>query len=312
MRLATFVSNVGPRAAIIGADDTLVPVADLVPGGPTDMLGVIEAGPALWDTLRRAAASARGGTATSSARLLAPIPTPRRNVLCVGWNYSEHFAEGRGMRGKQDDQQELPEWPALFSKNPQAVVGQEAPVWHPSPISDQLDWEVELAVVISRQGRDIPEEQAYDHVFGYTVANDVSVRDVQRRHGGQWFKGKNFDTHLPMGPWIVTHDEIGDPHRLRITSRINGTTKQDSNTRFMVFGVPRLVRDFSAGMQLLPGDLMITGTPEGVGFARKPPEFLKVGDVMEMEVEKVGVLRNTVAAYEAGAATGVAAASAVR
>ncbi len=311
MRLATFVSTVGPRAAVVGADETLVPVADLVSGGPTDMQAVVEAGPALWDTLRRAAGAARGGTPLASARLLAPVPNPRRNVFCVGWNYSEHFAEGRGMRGKQDDQQELPEWPALFSKNPATVCGPEAPVCHSSPISAQLDWEVELAVVVGREGRDIPEDQAYDHVFGYTIANDVSVRDVQRRHGGQWFKGKNFDTHCPMGPWIVTPDELGDPHQLRITSRISGVTKQDSNTRFMVFRIPRLIKEFSTGMALLPGDLIITGTPEGVGFARKPPEFLKVGDVMEMEIEKIGILRNTVAAYEA-AGSAVAAAAAVR
>jgi 2-keto-4-pentenoate hydratase/2-oxohepta-3-ene-1,7-dioic acid hydratase in catechol pathway len=203
------------------------------------------------------------------------------------------------MRGPQDDATEIPEYPALFSKLPETVVGPEAPVWHSAPHSDQLDWEVELAVVIGRSGRDIPEAEAYDHVFGYTIANDVSVRDVQRRHGGQWFKGKNFDSHCPMGPWIVTPDELGDPHALDIKTRINGVIKQDSNTRFMVFKIPRIIREFSAGVMLRPGDLIITGTPSGVGFARKPPEFLHVGDLMEMEIEKIGVLRNRVETYSA-------------
>lgn len=310
MRLATFVSTAGPRAAVLGTDDTLVPVADLAPGAPEDVLGVLDAGPALWNALRGAARAARGGAPLSSAQLLAPIPRPRRNVLCVGWNYSEHFAEGQGSRGPRDDIQELPEWPALFTKSPSTVVGPGAAIWHPAPHSDQLDWEVELAVVIGRPGRDIPEERAFEHVFGYTVANDVSVRDIQRRHGGQWFKGKSFDTHCPMGPWIVTADEVPNPHALRVTCRVNGVAKQDSSTRFMVFRIPRLLRDCSVGMELLPGDVILTGTPEGTGFARKPPEFLRVGDVLETEVEQIGVLRNPVVAYDAGAPTGPAAAAA--
>src|SRR5205085_788369 len=139
--------------------------------------------------------------------------------------------------------------PALFSKQPNCVVGPEANVWHSAPISDELDWEVELVVVIGAPGRDIAEERAYEQVFGYTCANDVSVRDVQRRHGGQWFKGKNFDSHLPLGPWIVTADSL-DANALRVTTRVNGVTKQDSSTRFMVFKLPRLIREFSAGCEL--------------------------------------------------------------
>jgi len=218
-------------------------------------------------------------------------------LICVGWNYSEHFAEGQGMRGANDSPADIPEFPALFSKQPATVVGPEAKVWHSAPASDQLDWEVELTAIIGTPGRDINEADAPSHVFGYTVATDVSVRDVQRRHGGQWWKGKNFDTHCPLGPWIVTADEIGDPQNLRISLRVNGATKQDSSTRFMVFRLPRIIKEVSTGMGLVPGDILLTGTPEGVGFARKPPEFLKVGDVMEAEVEKIGVLRNTVASF---------------
>ncbi|OLC57056.1 MAG: hypothetical protein AUH85_04350 [Chloroflexi bacterium 13_1_40CM_4_68_4] len=254
------------------------------------MLGVLDAGESLWSRLAAAAREARGGA--RSPRLAAPIPRPRRNLFCVGWNYAEHFAEDQGKiaRGEQ-----LPEAPAFFSKNPRTVVGPETPVRHPAPHSEQLDWEAELAVVVGTGGRDIPEDRALEHVFGYTIGNDVSVRDVQRtRHGGQWFKGKNFDTHCPLGPWIVTADEIGDAQDLRICSRINGVTKQDSSTRDMVFRVPRLLAELSAGMALEPGDVVLTGTPPGVGYARTPPEWLRVGDVMEMEIEKIGSLRNRI------------------
>jgi 2-keto-4-pentenoate hydratase/2-oxohepta-3-ene-1,7-dioic acid hydratase in catechol pathway len=295
MRLATFDAGRGPRVGIVSADDTLVPVADLIPEAPEDMLGVIAAGDALHARLRDVASRAQGGAKIATVRLLAPIPHPRRNVFCVGWNYSEHFAEGARLRAQTGTpgQQEVPEFPALFSKNPATVTGPDSPIWSPMPHSEQLDWECELAVIIGRPGLDIAEDGAMDHVFGYTCANDVSVRDVQRRHGGQWFKGKNFDTHLPLGPWIVTADEL-HPDALRIQTRVNGTVKQDSNTKFMVFKLPRLLKEFSAGCRLEAGDIFITGTPEGVGFARKPPEFMKIGDVVEVEIEGIGILKNTV------------------
>ena len=289
--------SVGDRASagLIGEDHTAVALSDLVPGAPPDMIEVIrrwdEVAPRLLDPDLRAVA----GISLDRVRLLAPIPRPARNVFCVGWNYAEHFAEGRGARSAATPQT-IPDHPAFFSKNPSTVVGPDADVRHPAPHSTELDWEVELAVVIGRGGRDIPERSALEHVFGYTVANDVSVRDVQRRHGGQWFKGKNFDTHCPLGPWIVTADEIPDPQVLAISSRVNGETKQSSNTRHMVFSVARIVAELSAGMALEPGDVILTGTPSGVGFARTPPEFLSAGDVMEMEIEGIGALRNRVVA----------------
>jgi 2-keto-4-pentenoate hydratase/2-oxohepta-3-ene-1,7-dioic acid hydratase in catechol pathway len=309
MRLVTFLANAEQQVGVVAGDGTYVPISGLIPGAPKDMLGVIAAGPELLAQLRSAATSVQGGVDPASAQVLAPIPTPQRDVFAVGWNYLEHFEEGQGMRGPQDDKQEIPEYPALFSKLPETVVGPDAPVWHSAPHSDQLDWEVELAVIIGREGRDIRPEEALDHVFGYTIANDVSVRDIQRRHGGQWFKGKNFDSHCPMGPWIVTADELGDPQNVRLTTRINGIVKQDSNTRFMVYQIPQIIQEFSRGVVLRPGDIIITGTPEGVGFARKPPEFLRVGDLMEMEIEKIGVLRNRVATYSASATRGTAAAA---
>ncbi|TMF62544.1 MAG: fumarylacetoacetate hydrolase family protein [Chloroflexi bacterium] len=298
MRICTFDQRGVAAAGIVAADDTVLSTVDLV-GGATDeddVLDLLLSGEELWADLRAAARDARGGIPLASAKLLAPIPRPPRNVFCIGWNYSEHFEEGKQARGQSGAQlapQEIPQFPAIFTKNPATVVGPDAAVLFPAPQSEQLDWEAELAVVIGKGGRDITEAAAMSHVFGYTCANDVSVRDVQRRHGGQWFKGKNFDTHLPMGPWIVTGDEL-DPSDLAIRSRVNGVTKQDSRTKYMVFKIPRLIAEISAGCELWPGDMIITGTPAGVGFARTPPEYLGVGDVVEIEIERIGVLRNTV------------------
>src|SRR5258708_10953222 len=248
MRLASYLVDGQPRAGVVASDQTLVAVSDVVAGGPSAMLAVLAAGPSLWDRLRATATSARGGQALSSARLVAPIPRPRRNLFCVGWNYSEHFAEGQGMRGPNDSPQDLPEYPALFSKQRNTVVGPEAPIWHPAPVSNELDWEVELALIVGTPGRDISEDEAHEHVFGYTVGNDVSVRDVQRRHGGQWFKGKSFDSHAPLGPWIVSADELGDPQCMHITFRAYGCTKQASTTRYMVYYTQRYILSLSTGV----------------------------------------------------------------
>jgi 2-keto-4-pentenoate hydratase/2-oxohepta-3-ene-1,7-dioic acid hydratase in catechol pathway len=292
MKLATIDVDGRASAAVGLTDGTIAPAADLVRGASESVLGIIEAGPPLWSRLADAARSRRGALAPERVRLLAPIPRPRRNAFCVGWNYAEHFAEDKGRIARGE---ELPDAPAFFSKNPATVIGPDAPVLHPTPHSEQLDWEVELVAVIGRAGRDLSEADALGHVFGYTIGNDVSVRDVQqKRHGGQWFKGKNFDTHLPLGPWIVSADELGDPQALRICSRVNGVTKQDSSTRNMVFSVARVLTELSAGLALEPGDLVLTGTPPGVGYARTPPEFLRAGDVMEMEIERIGTLRNRV------------------
>ena len=279
MKLCRFDAGEGPRLGIVqeGAVRPVVDATDV-----TDLMGRV-----IPEAVTQA------DVPLSAVRLLAPI-VPKRNVFAVGWNYAEHFAEGKEFRPASAPQ-EIPEHPALFSKNPFAIVGPDAAVRHPAPLSDQLDYEVELAVVVGRAGRDIPERDALAHVFGYTIANDVSVRDVQRTwHGGQWFKGKNFDTHLPLGPWIVTTDEIPDPQGLRLATRVNGGTKQDSSTKHMVFTVARIIAELSAGMTLRPGDVIITGTPEGVGMGRKPPEWLRPGDVMELEIEKIGVLRNRI------------------
>ena len=181
----------------------------------------------------------------------------------------------------------------FFSKAPTAVTGPYDNVPFHAHVSTSLDWEAELGVVIGTGGKDIAEGDAMRHIWGYTVVNDVSWRDIQRRHGGQWHKGKSLDGSCPMGPWIVTADAL-DPTNLRIACRVNGVSKQDSNTKFLYFKLPRLIAELSAGMTLEPGDIISTGTPEGVGFARTPPEFMKPGDLMETEIEGIGVLRNPI------------------
>ena len=186
-----------------------------------------------------------------------------------------------------------PPAPIYFTKPPTTVIGPGDPVPYPQRLTTRLDWEVELGVVIGMRGRDIPEARALDYVFGYTIFNDVSARDLQYRTS-QWFKGKALDGSCPMGPVIVSADEIPDPQRLRLQLRVNGVTKQNSNTGDMIFSVARIIEDLSAGMTLEPGDCISTGTPQGVGDGRKPPEYLKPGDVIEAEVERIGVLRNPV------------------
>jgi 2-keto-4-pentenoate hydratase/2-oxohepta-3-ene-1,7-dioic acid hydratase in catechol pathway len=210
--------------------------------------------------------------------------------MCLGLNYTEHAAESYTAQGKEVT---LPEIPIVFTKATTSVTGPYDPIPFDAAVSDKLDWEAELAVVIGRQGKNIPEAAAMDYVFGYTVLNDVSARDLQRQ-GKQFFKGKSLDGSCPMGPWIVTAEELPDPHVLRITSRVNGDAKQDSNTDKMIFNIPAIIAYLSRGMTLQPGDIIATGTPSGVGFARTPPEFLQPGDVVECEIEQIGTIRNEV------------------
>jgi len=263
-----------------------------LPFDARDMVSLIASGRSGLAALRRLAKDFRGkGTALSALRVLAPIPRPRKNVFCVGWNYLEHFEEGAKARTQV---QEMPQHPTFFSKVPTTVTGPYDPVPLHAGITEKLDWEVELGVIIGRGARNIAEDDALKHVFGYTVVNDVSAREVQRRHGQQWFKGKSLDGSCPMGPWIVTADEVPDPQALRVSCRVNGVVKQDSNTRQMYFRIPRIIAELSAGLTLEPGDIISTGTPAGVGHARTPPEFLAPGDLLETEVEGIRVLRNKI------------------
>lgn len=229
----------------------------------------------------------------NKALLKAPIPRPNKNIFCVGWNYLDHFQEGGNML---KDDRELPQYPVFFTKAPTSANGPYDVIPFDSTISTQLDWEVELGVIIGTDGKNIAEADAMQHIFGYTVINDVTWRDVQRRHGGQWMKGKSLDGTCPMGPCIVTVNEI-DPTNLNIECSVSGVVKQQSNTKHLYFKIPRLIHDLSEGMTLEAGDIISTGTPEGVGFARTPPEWMKPGDLMETTIEGIGTMRNPIGSY---------------
>jgi len=238
---------------------------------------------------RRAEVPLGGPTATFV--LDAPV-RPQKNVFCVGRNYLDHaneIARARGSAGLN-----LPEVPTFFTKAPTAIAAPEQALRFSRAVSSQMDWEGELGIVIGRRCRDVRAEQALDAIFGYTCVNDVTARDLQRDHR-QWFKGKSLDDACPVGPWVVGVDELGDASGLDIALRVNGVAKQHSNTSNMIFGVRQIVESLSRGLTLEPGDLIATGTPEGVGFARTPPEFFADGDVVEVEIERIGVLRNRIA-----------------
>ena len=222
-------------------------------------------------------------------QLASPV-VPHKNVFCVGRNYLEHAKEGARAAGRE---LKLPDVPTFFSKAPTAIAAHGSELHWEAGVSKEYDYEAELAVVIGTRIKDATEANAMQAVFGYTCLNDMTARDLQRAHL-QWLKGKSLDETCPIGPWIVTADEIGDARNLDVICRVNGVEKQHGNTAQMIFAIPRLIAELSKGMTLEPGDVIATGTPDGVGFARTPPEFLADGDVVEVEVENIGVLRNTV------------------
>ncbi len=224
-----------------------------------------------------------------SLTLAAPV-RPHKNVFCVGRNYMGHAEEVARASGKPLN---LPSVPTFFTKAPTAISDPGSTLHLSRAISSEYDWEAELAVIIGKRARDIPEESALDAVFGYACLNDVTARDLQRAHQ-QWFKGKSLDETCPIGPWIAGAEEIGDPGTLDISLRRNGERMQFANTSTMIFNVKQVIASLSRGMTLEPGDVIATGTPDGVGFARTPPEFLADGDMLEVEIAKIGVLRTTI------------------
>lgn len=292
MRLATYQTGRDTALGVI-VDDRLVDLRALArrrkTSVPDNMIELIEAVPTttLVRLLREAATWGRAGRTSvplSRVKMLAPIPRPRKNIFCVGRNYAEHARETGAAP---------PEVPVYFTKPPTTVIGPLAPILY-HRATQQLDYEVELAVVIGKRGRDIPAAKALDYVFGYTIMNDVTARDLQRRHG-QWFKGKALDTFAPLGPWIVHRAALPDPQQLRLSMRVNGEIRQNSHTSKMLFPVAQLIATLSEGLTLEPGDILATGTPEGIGMGFTPPRFLHVGDTVEAEVEGIGTLRNIVA-----------------
>jgi 2-keto-4-pentenoate hydratase/2-oxohepta-3-ene-1,7-dioic acid hydratase in catechol pathway len=303
MRILTFRGDDGARLGVLHGDDLVVDVAELGRSAgdatlPATMLEAIQQGP---DGLQRIRDLAGGAPSTPSppvtrrlddVALLAPLSPPVGNVAAVGRNYGKHVEEANRATGRPASQSTV----SFFTKAQTSVAGPVDDLRLDFSISDQMDWEVELGVVIGRTGINISEDRALEHVFGYTVVNDISARDIQMNWGGQYFKGKSVDYSCPSGPWIVTKDEIGDPQSLQLQTLVNGVVKQDANTVDMIAGVAEIVSRLSFGMTLPAGTLIATGTPEGVGFARQPPEFLHDGDVLESYVERIGTLRNRIVA----------------
>ena len=282
MRYVTFSDTSGTRRPGVIDGSSVKPFAADV----ASLDAFIASSPA-----ERKSALAKLGAAVplSSVTLCAPVH-PKKNVFCVGRNYLAHAEEGARARGEALD---LPKAPCYFTKAPTAIAYPDQALALRGDLSPQYDWEAELGVVIGKTCRDVSEADALSYVFGYMCLNDVTARDIQRAHGGQWFKGKSLDNTCPIGPWIVDAEELGDPHVLDIKLRVNGVEKQSSNTSKLIFNIAKIVSDLSQGLTLEAGDVIASGTPDGVGFARTPPEFLKDGDVMEVDIQKVGVLRNT-------------------
>ncbi len=285
MRWATVATEEGPRVCgVIGGEYVDVNSAD--PEMPTTLRGLLKLGPGwqrkAWDALNRGVVRHE----PARVRHLAPVPDPQK-IICIGLNYRDHAAES-GVAP--------PDEPVMFSKYSSALIGDGEMIILPS-VSEQVDYEAELVVVIGRSGRHIPRERAFEHVGGYAVGHDVSARDWQlNKPGKQWMAGKTFDTFAPVGPVLVTPDEVPDPHKLGIRLRLNGQTMQESSTSQLIFGVDELIAYVSQVFTLEPGDLIFTGTPPGVGMARKPPVWLKHGDRVEVEIDHLGTLRNSVAA----------------
>jgi 2-keto-4-pentenoate hydratase/2-oxohepta-3-ene-1,7-dioic acid hydratase in catechol pathway len=302
MQLATYRTNVTAAArlgAVVG--DFIIDIEQLGAHAgvtlPSDMLEFIDIGPHAVERVAKLLEQHGGNGPLDCAvplvnvKLLAPIPRPRKNIFGVGLNYVEHVDESSRTL---DTSKDLPKQPVIFSKPPTSVIGTGDAIEHNAAITQQLDWEGELAVVIGRRAKNVSVQDALGHVFGYTVINDISARD--NRRAGQWIFSKGQDTYAPLGPVLVTADEIGDPHDLDLGLKVNGVEKQRSNTRHLLFDIPALIADISSAITLEPGDIIATGTPAGVGAGRSPQEWLWPGDVVEAWVEKIGTLRNPVVA----------------
>ncbi len=287
----------------VGALDESKGVLDLVKAAktllgkdiPASLRGIIEAGDSALATAREALAAAQAKpeglfTPLASVTFATPLPGARKNVFCVGRNYKAHIEEMAASMGRTAD---FPKNPEFFSKPPTTIVGHEDGVERHADYTDKLDYEVELAVVVGKKGRNIKEANFEDYIFGYTVVNDITARDAQRAHG-QFFKGKSFDTFCPIGPFVVTKDEFGQPGGHKLTLTVNGKVRQDSNTSDLYFGVPKIMEALSGALTLEPGDIIATGTPSGVAAGMKEPGWLQTGDVVEAYVEGVGVLRNKI------------------
>ncbi|WP_151446638.1 fumarylacetoacetate hydrolase family protein [Lacisediminimonas profundi] len=286
MRFATIEVNGAPTVAIVSSDSQRYwPVEEALPGFKGDMVDLIRAVPNPQATLK----TSGEGRPLAGVRILAPIANPRRNVFLVGKNYHEHAKEFNksGFDGSKED---APPLPSFFTKPASTIVGPNDPVLSHQEATREVDYENEFTVIIGKGGRGIKKADAYSHVWGYTIVNDVTARDLQKQ-ARQWFLGKALDTFCPMGPFIVTPDEI-DPENVQLKTWINGELRQNANTGDLIFNIPTIIEVLSAGMALEPGDIIATGTAAGVGIGFTPPKFLKPGDEMKLEIEGIGTLVN--------------------
>lgn len=300
MRLVSYTpKDVGDAPPRLGAQigDRVVDLVALAEAAgaelPGDLLALVQAGQPALDAARALLESEPSAWPTGADHALTDVslraPLRPGKIIGIGLNYVEHVAESHRTL---DTDRELPDRPVLFSKPATAVTGPGQPILHNADLTSQLDWECELAVVIGRTAFRVTEQDAWDHVFGYSIMNDISARD--QRRSGQWFFSKGQDSYAPFGPAVVTPDELGDPSDLKLSLRVNGETMQDSSTRHMLFGIPRLIADISSGVTLEPGDVISTGSPSGVGAGRVPPKFLRPGDLVEATIEGIGTLANPV------------------
>jgi 2-keto-4-pentenoate hydratase/2-oxohepta-3-ene-1,7-dioic acid hydratase in catechol pathway len=298
MRLVTFMANGFEAVGALDLDnETVVNLSLAAPDLPREMTALIDRGEAALVAIRGALErpSAEAVTALSQVRLLAPIPRPRRNIICVGRNYYDHAREFHDSGfDATADATAMPDVPIIFTKATTSVIGPGDDIPGYLDPSGSVDYEAELAIVIGAGGRGISKASAYDHIYGYTIINDVTARSLQKKHK-QWFIGKSLDGFCPMGPCLVTADEIGDVDTLHMTTHVNGEERQNALVADLIFDIPTLVETISAGITLLPGDIIATGTPVGVGIGFDPPIFLKAGDVVSITVDRIGELRNTVA-----------------
>ena len=286
MRFVSYLSDTGPRLAGL-RDEQLIDLNRTDANLPTSMVALLRQGPR---AMQRARAAIERGTPLrlQEHRLLAPVPDPEK-VICIGLNYADHAAESGA---------EIPSEPVVFNKFPSAIAAHGDPICLPA-ISTKVDYEAELVVVLGKRARHVEADDAMQYVAGYCCGHDVSARDWQlEKPGGQWLLGKTFDTFAPFGPALVTADEVPEPDNLNIQLRLNGETMQDSSTRQLIFSIPQLIAHLSRICTLKPGDVLFTGTPPGVGAARKPPVYLKPGDQVEVEIEGLGILENPVVAED--------------
>lgn len=294
MFLLTYVYDNTERVGFLNEEKTgIIPASRVLPhdAASNDMVGIIEIFDKLdLEELNRSIKACNEVISIRDVKILAPIPYPKRNVICLGKNYMDHIHEVKSLKNVNAD---IPQKPIYFSKIASPALGHEGFVDSHPQIVKQLDYEVELAVIIGKECRNVSQEEAENYIFGYSIANDISARDIQTSHG-QWFKGKSLDTFCPLGPWIAYKSSISFPPKLRIQSFVNGLLRQNGSTEDLIFDIPAIISDLASGITLYPGDIILTGTPAGVGAGFNPPKYLKAGDRVDCVIEGIGTLSNTI------------------